>query len=361
MRILKNFKIIPTKDGFRRGKHCIISKYGDKILKIFTTYPQTELTEKSLNEFHWGDYEDDTRPFKQWTRLSRATVIQNICWLHNLAPRVYEIVGIEIDYEHKYFAQLQDFAEEEYNSSVRGYEKVYKEVKDLGVVYGFGIDRKDDVSKYDAINGKLVDFNTFHFYPDHLDKIKKIIIEKAKYGKVYYQDEPKLGLNGGPRKSEDRIKYMKLDELDFKDKLVLDLGCAGGYFCRYVKDRGANRVMGIDYEDVKGSDTREVAYLISWELGYYDIEFEQHDLREYKPESADIVLFLSMNYHIGIPDWLPQVTKEICIFEDNAKGFKENPEVTKETEKKLKELFKKVELIGYGEDHGNKPIYRCWK
>jgi hypothetical protein len=371
MRILQNYKLSTDLIGIRKGKHCILSEFEGKVLKIFTSYPQTELTDKSLAEFHWGDYEDENRPFKQWVRLPEATKIQNICWLHDLAPRVYEILGIELkcdfvyDGTHfqsgKYFAQLQDFETGDFITRKEDFEGVYEKVKELGDIYGFGVDRKDDVSGKDVIGDKLVDFNTMHFYDNHSDKVKAVIMEKAKYGKVYYQDEPELGMNGAPRKSEDRIKYMKLDEIDFKDKTVLDLGCAGGYFCRYAKSRGAKEVLGIDFEDVKGSDTRLAAYLISNELGYWDIDFRQMDLRIEQPPKADIVFFFSLDYHIGVPYWLGKATNEICIFEANTRGYKEDPSVLLETESKLKKMFSKVEFIGKAEDHGDKIIWKCIK
>ena len=116
-----------------------------------------------------------------------------------------------------------------------------------------------------------------------------------------------------------------------------------------------------------GTDTRLAAYLISWELGYFDIEFYASDLREWKDDERnlvkpiDIVFFLSMAYHIGIPDWLGEITNELLIFEENSRGFKENPEVTKNTIAKLKTIFRKVELVGYSRDREPQPIFWCWK
>ena len=292
--------------------------------------------------------------------MKEATIIQNICWIHDLAPRVYEIVGVEIG-DKKYFAQrIEDLSNESFCDTHKDAEPTYEAVKKLGETYGFHTE-KDDVSRRDVMGGKLVDFNTFHFTDDHLDKVKAIIREKGRYGKAIYQDEPKLDIISTPRKTAHRIEAMKLDEIDFKGKSVLDLGCAGGAFCRYAKDRKASEVLGIDFEDIKGSDTRLAAYLISWELGYFDVEFEQLDLREHKPEPAQIVFFLSMSFHIGIPKWLGEITNEVLIFEENSKRFKENPEITKNTIKKLKTMFKKVKQVGYSNDREPQPIFWCWK
>jgi 2-polyprenyl-3-methyl-5-hydroxy-6-metoxy-1,4-benzoquinol methylase len=333
------------------GKHCVVVKFEGRALKIFTTYPQTELTEESLKEFHWGDYCDELRPYKRWVRLPEASVIQNICWLNDLAPRVYEIMGINYQ-SGLYFGQLQDIQEGDYAKTTEEYELVYEKVKELGIKYGFK-NEKDDVSDKDVKGGKLIDFNTFHFTLDHTSKIREAVYDILRYGKIYYQNETLLDMNGGPRKSEDRVEYMKLNEIDFTNKTVSDLGCAGGYFCRYSKKRGATKVTGYDFEDVIRSDTQKGAYLLSFEYGTYDIDFIKTDLRINKPEPADIVFMLSMNYHIGIPKWLPEVTKEMCIFEDNSKQ--------RDAKETLEKMFKRVELIGYGKDHGDKIIYHCYK
>ncbi len=357
MRTIKQPKIEILPD---RGKHCFIGRIKGDTYRIFDVLNMPELTEESMNEFHWGDYPCDTKPHHGWVGLKEATIIQNICWIHGLAPRVYEIVGVEIN-DKKYFAQrIEDLSHLPYLDKHTDAEPIYEKIKELGKEYGFHTE-KDDVSGKDVMGGMLVDFNTFHFEDDHLDKVKEIIRDKGHYGKTIYQREPKLDIISTTRDTEHRIEAMKLDELDFATKSVLDLGCATGAFCRYAQDRGAKSVMGIDFEDVKGTDTRLAAYLISWELGYFDVEFEAQDLREYRPEPAQIVLFLSMAFHIGIPNWLGEVTNETLIFEENSRNFKEDPQVTKDTIKKLETMFKKVDLIGYSKDREPQHIFRCTK
>lgn len=692
MRIIKNPKIEILPD---RGKHCFIGRIKNDTYRIFDVINATELTKKwADNNWHWGDYPSETKPYHGWSGLYEATIIQNICWYYNLAPRIYEIVGIEYKGK-KWFAQkIEDLTGKPYCNEHNDAFPLYEKVKELGKTYGFHTE-KDDVSRKDVMGGKLVDFNTFHFEDDHREKVMNIIRDKGHYGKTIYQDEPKLDIISTPRKTQKRIEGMRLEEIDFKGKSVLDLGCfikdtkilmanmtykniqdvntgdmvinhlgktdkiintfnrsvdkiysidagygikidtteehpflvdkewikakelkvgdkvmiprlkskkdikfdtdfafilglylaegsimyshkphiggicftfhldemnlaynvkkiclkngaisvtikkrpeknitevmvfgkqistkihnycgsgcfnkkltrevldwnyksiislikgwmagdgyykhtlkygfvysgttsseilanqlkilfhiigvrprftkrlnrnkfrydltinnrddislfknlkiinhtynkkkynteddyiklpirnikiienptevfnievekehsylandvcvhncATGGFCRYAKDKGAKDVLGIDFEDVIGTDTRLASYLISWELGYFDIEFEQHDLREYKPKSADTVFFFSMAYHIGIPDWLGEITNEILIYEENSRGFKENPEIVKNTMKKLKTMFKKVKRIGQTEDREPQPVFWCKK
>ena len=359
MRIIKQPKI-ELMDIYR-GKHCFMAKIDNDTYRIFDVIDADELTDEWADKnFHWGDYPSEFKPYHGWSGLKEATIIQNICWYHGLAPRVYEIVGIEIG-DKKHFAQrIEDISHLPFCETHKDAEPTYEAVKKLGETYGFHTE-KDDVSKRDVMGGKLVDFNTFHFTDDHLDRVKAIIRDKGHYGKTVYQSEPKMDIISTPRKTDHRIEAMKLNKIDFRGKSVLDLGCATGAFCRYAKDRGADKVLGIDFEDVVGTDTRLAAYLISWELGYFDIEFEAQDLRKYKPEPAKIVLFLSMSFHIGIPDWLGEITEELLVFEENSRNFKEDPEVTKNTIKKLKSMFRKVELVGYSRDREPQHIFWCWR
>lgn len=337
----------------QKGKHCFIRKLNNgRCLKIFDAYPLENWD--NLKDFKWGDPPKDDDPSMS-VPLIEATKIQNIAAMHGLAPRVFNIVQVRLG-NNKYWGQEIEYLNGEYPEDRHEiFVKPYDKVKELGKEYGFETE-KDDVSRADIINDKLVDFNTFHFTKDHEEKIKKIYIEKARYGKVYYHGVKEWGLKGGPRDNEARVKYMKLKRINFKGKSVLDLGCAGGFFCRYAKDRKAKEIIGIDYPDVKGSDPVLAAKLVSNELGYCDIDFHSSDLRRLERPiwfTGDIVFFLSMNFHIGIPDWLPRVTKDICIFEDNSKE--------RNAEQTLTTMFKKVKLVGKAKDHGNKPIYLCYK
>jgi len=339
-------RILDLDKDFPRGKHCFL--YYN--LKIFFAYP----VKKDQTDIEWGD---------GMVSLREATKIQNYAWLHGLAPRVYGIVKVWF-LRKWYLAQIVEVLYGEKAKSMEEAVNVYNKVAELGKIYGFEIIKKD-VSLDDVIDGKLVDFNTFRFTKDHLEKVKKLYIENARYGKIYYHNVPEWGLKGSPRKNEDRVKYMKLDEIDFKDKSVLDLGCAGGFFCRYAKDRGASYVLGIDYKG-KGSNNPILgALILSNELEYWDIEFLNRDLSDVNlwadiyfrgqmknSSFFDIVFYLSMNYHIGIPPALADITKKLCIFEDNSKERNALPT--------LKKMFRKVKLVGRAKDHGDKPIYWCY-
>lgn len=342
---------------YNRGKHCFVVNDPDFegcILKIFDAYPQKELTDASLAEMMWGDPPRDGNP-NMSVSLVDATRFQNFCWLHGIAPRVFEIVKVQIG-KALFWAQCIEKVVGPYEKDTTGFYRVCRQVQALAEIYGFEND-KDDVGDRDVINGLLLDFNTFHPSPGFEDRIKEIYARYGRYGKIYYQDVPSLGMKGGPRKTEQRVKEMKLSKIAIKNKSVADFGCAGGAFCRYSKDRTADHVVGVDFPDVPGSSPAYSAAVMSIYLGYYDIDYYSFDLRN-RPdiEPADVTFFLSMNYHIGIPSWLSDLTREVCVFEDNSRNRDAKPI--------LSGMFSRVEYVGNTFDHDKtlgKPVYHCYK
>ena len=343
----------------QRGKHCFVYPYEKgKLLKIFHS---RLLKDFSNPDILWGDYKGKDQPNTS-VRLFEATKIQNICWMYGYAPRVYEIIGVEIG-KKKYVAQIVEDVGDNLMTEHSESEYMYDKVVELGKLYGWK-NEKRDVSKWDVAKtddgDKLVDFNTFHFTPKHDERVQEKWRFLARYGKKYYQNVPEWNFTGGPRKTDERVEWMKLDNISFKDKTILDLGCSGSaFFCRYAKDRGGE-VSGVDCENKGGPDPVMAAQLLCNEFGYWDIDFYESDLTSWNYEKgiyleADIVFFLSLNYHIGIPGWLPKITKELCIFEDNSKD--------RNAEETLKGLFRKVEFVGLAHDQGDckKRIIFCWK
>ena len=334
------------------GKHCFVWKSPDgNLLRVFNFLESDNWSD--LGTFMWGDLPAKGEP-NMSVLLTDATKIQNLCWLHGLAPRVYGIVKVGVGCR-KYWAQhVEEVAGEAENDRV-AYD-VYKKVKRLGAKYGFE-NEKDDVSVHDVIGGKLVDFNTFHFTSDYKERLARVYREYAIYGKKYYHSVPSLGLESAPRKNGQRALELGLDKIDFGEKSVLDIGCAGGWFCRYVKSRGAGDVVGLDTNDARGSSTILAANIASIMEGFNDIEFMDCNVKvDEVPKDYDIVLFLSMSFHVGVPSWLADATGYMCIVEDNSKGRIAYDE--------LKKMFARVEKVGYTTDRGLEyklPVYHCYK
>ena len=343
------------------SKHCFVQRAGYLVGKLSVKYGRPvglkifdDVAIESAEDIYiakWGDdplLETDPRLN---TTIWEATQIQNIAAFHGLAPRVY---GLETCYLYGAYHPMQVIEVLDGPvPTIEEAEAVYDAVAALGEKYHFGVEKRD-VSMVDVIDGKLIDFQTFAFTKDYRDTVRELYCEDGKYGKVYYQEVPEIGLTGGPRKSELRIKELGLDQIDYSKKTVWDIGGAGGYFTRYALERGAKRVVGFDMEGPVSASRHMANY-----LGYFNADYEVVDLMN--PSALnhlpppDIAFFLSLNFHVPIPEILQHVP--MVVFEDNGKETRhlENPG------KPWTDWFKTIEHRGACSDHGAKSIYWCRK
>lgn len=85
---------------------------------------------------------------------------------------------------------------------------------------------------------------------------------------------------------------------DLNGRTVLDVGCNAGFYSIEMKRRGADRVVGIDFDDRYLEQARFAA-----EVKGQDIEFRKlsvYDVAELG-ETFDIVLFMGVLYHLRHP------------------------------------------------------------
>jgi len=354
------------------GKHCFVYR-GEEVKEIAKQLGRED-QELCLKVFYdqdvkgnWGDDKDD-KTDKRNTTLKEANIIQNICAFEGLAPRVYGMVDVSwtgkgrkgIEHKDKVCqAQITEYLGTDHikddNEALALYDKIIK----LGEKYGWKVNYRE-YGRKDVIGGKFVDFQSFNLTGDYEQKIKDLIHELGKWGKTHYQGIPELDMRKF-RKTELRYKELCLDKLDFNGKTVLDIGCSSGVFCNYAAKRGAKRVVGIDLPNpVRASQ------LLANHLGNFNNDYLPIDLEKEQPQKKkyDIVLFLSMLYHIGYPDWLEQITGKLLIMEWNHWNMKKGLSV-KECESKtfemLKKDFSRIEFVGRATDHGDKAIWHCHK
>lgn len=179
---------------------------------------------------------------------------------------------------------------------------------------------------------------------------------EIRWGKRHYQSAPELYLTSGERKSDRRVAELGLDKIDFKGKVVWDLGCAGGFFLRYAIDQGASKAIGFDRFDVI-----DKLALVNEFLGYSMIELHAMDLR-WDPQFTgipvpDIVFFLSMNYHVRVPSFVLRAAP-LVILEDNGRRTRDNPDTLSSY---WIENFPVREYIGRSADHEHTTIYHLRK
>src|SRR5436190_4737290 len=85
---------------------------------------------------------------------------------------------------------------------------------------------------------------------------------------------------------------------DLRGKTVLDIGCNAGFYSIEMKRRGADRVLGVDFDETYLSQARFAAEVCS-----ADIEFRQLSVYDVGKlgEKFDVVLFLGVLYHLRHP------------------------------------------------------------
>lgn len=112
---------------------------------------------------------------------------------------------------------------------------------------------------------------------------------------------------------------------DLRGKSVLDIGCNAGFYSIAMKRRGADRVLGIDFDDDYLAQARFAA-----EVEHCDIEFRKMSVYDVArlQERFDIVLFMGVLYHLRHPllalDLLHQhVVKDLLVFQSLMRGSSE--------------------------------------
>jgi tRNA (mo5U34)-methyltransferase len=106
---------------------------------------------------------------------------------------------------------------------------------------------------------------------------------------------------------------------------VLDIGCNGGFYSIEMKKRGAERVLGIDFDDEYLAQARFAAQVTG-----LDIEFRKlsvYDVGSLR-ERFDVVLFMGVLYHLRHPllalDLIREhVAGDLFVFQSMQRGSKE--------------------------------------
>lgn len=298
-----------------------------------------------IKEFIWGDIETGNG-----NNLIDCTIIQNLYAMNNVAPRIYDLVIVEFT-NRKYYAQITDF--------VVGEKREIKEARDVmgnlsKISAKYKIKKTIDNNNNNIKNGYWLDYQAFYFmdkekyFNNLIEKIK--VLSPCSNANIPYVDIEELGLEG-MRDFKHRIDKYKFNEIDFKGKTVLELGCNCGEFCREMSRRGAKRIIGIDYY----KEMLDIEKELNNYMGYYNIDLYRENL---KCEDAvdkikkitginkfDIILFLSMDQHVGFPVGIGSICNELFILEGGVAQREEH------FRGKMEKEFDEVYVDGKTNDH----------
>jgi tRNA (mo5U34)-methyltransferase len=109
---------------------------------------------------------------------------------------------------------------------------------------------------------------------------------------------------------------------DLRGKSVLDIGCNGGFYAIEMKRRGADRVVGMDYDATYLEQARFAAA-----VSEVDVELRQLSVYDVAKlgEKFDLVLFMGVLYHLRHPllalDLIHEhVAKDLLVFQSLQRG-----------------------------------------
>ena len=109
---------------------------------------------------------------------------------------------------------------------------------------------------------------------------------------------------------------------DLRGRTVLDIGCNGGFYSIEMKRRGADRVVGVDWDERYLAQARFAAGIVGAE-----IEFRRLSVYDIAAlgERFDVVLFMGVLYHLRHPllalDLLHEhATRDLLVFQSMLRG-----------------------------------------
>ena len=139
------------------------------------------------------------------------------------------------------------------------------------------------------------------------DEILKEISKYRWYHHIKINDE--ITTTGFKKETFTQNKILSvLDNIDFKDKKVLDIGCRDGLFSFYAEKRGASEVVGIDNDLSKGAKEFLIPYFRSKVKMYLKniYELKVSDFGQF-----DIIIFAGTLYHLRYPFYSLKIAKDV--------------------------------------------------
>ncbi|HEV2148078.1 MAG TPA: TIGR04290 family methyltransferase [Longimicrobiaceae bacterium] len=120
-------------------------------------------------------------------------------------------------------------------------------------------------------------------------------------------------------------RFARVIPEDLTGKTVLDIGCNAGFYSMEMKRRGAERVVGIDSEDLYLEQARFAA-----EVNGLDVEYRKLSVYDVGRlgEKFDFVIFMGVLYHLRHPllalDLLREhVVGDLLLFQSMQRGSRE--------------------------------------
>lgn len=264
---------------------------------------------EALGEYVWGYH---YLPKGEQTPLMEALAIQNVYAALGMAPRVYGVALWRDQYGQQRPVQVtDDLGRVDWGVSPTDAYALYDRMCEVASEYGFIVPGRDS-GVHNYIDGQWVDFNGFKFADDYHKRLMQRYWQGTRWGDRPYQQV----LDGSDRDTcrdiRTRIEDLGLDALDFRPRHVLDIGCSGGQFLNFLTGRYGARGTGYDRPNAIAAAREYSATAGAWNIDYYSADLQQPDAIT---GQYDLVLFLSMSRHVGLPEYIKACAGKRLIIE----------------------------------------------
>lgn len=292
----------------------------------------------------------DDRKNPRWgkTSLFHATIIQNLFAREGLAPRVFDWISV-----NGYLAQVTQYLKKTHPEDHR--VRVKKLIALLDKYNLVSVAKNLDAGVRNWRDGKFVDFSHLQFkdYPAYIASLDtRARTRRGKLLSRAYQPVPDLNIKG-TRNIPARMENLRLHDINWTGRHVLDVGCNFGTFSRYAHDAGAKRVFGVD-------KCGELAFEINNVLRYWNLDFITGSLpgKIKLPRVHTAFMMAFHNYVGGLEaalSFVSPVVNNLLILESHG------GEERKKYEEILPKYFKRVDYLGFIEDPMVRHQWHCWK
>ena len=124
--------------------------------------------------------------------------------------------------------------------------------------------------------------------------------------------------------------FENLNNVNFKDKKVLDIGCRDGLFSFYCEEKGASEIIAID-NDLSNAVTNFLVPFFNSKVKFkcmniYDLKKEEFGL-------FDVIIFPGVLYHLRYPFWALKIVTD--LLKEGGKLIIETPLIENYTNKSI--------------------------
>jgi len=266
--------------------------------------------------------------------VEEKKIISNILSEHHVAPRVYDLIKLKSE-NNLIFGMVVEHIEGEVVTGLEGemfIKKFFDILKNEGIQPLGGKSSGDFSVPYFGNN--IIKNNSGMYYIDiqnfnldYDDKLTRNINNTTHFGasnllrsdRYSYQSVPGMDIKG-KRDSEYRLKIinelLSRHNITLQNSHVLDVGCNLGLFVKYALTRNASWAVGLDMPEVA-----KTARNYMYRAGFTKFDILGVDLKSssvfgklpYK--TFDFVFYMSIEGHIGFPEWLSKLSFEYFLYE----------------------------------------------